>query len=250
MFKTQKWPLLRLLWLVAGLALVVAALLTNPPKTQGAITIVTVGEFFFSPEPVTVAVGDTVQWDFIGSIDHTTTGIGDEFWNSGLVAPGGSFSTKFTSPGTFSYICAVPGHEQLGMIGTVVVTAPPPTPTSTPTPTPTATLAPTVTPTSVPIPTATATPTPVPTQRVIPTPTDTSTPTATPEPPEPTPTTAPATPTPLPPTPTPTPDAAVGNPSVGDLAVGRAALVGLAAGAVFLLVGGYLVIRRSVRGPD
>ena len=61
MFKTPERRLHKLLWPVAALALVVTALLTNPPKTHGATTIVAIGEFFFSPEPVTITVGDTVR---------------------------------------------------------------------------------------------------------------------------------------------------------------------------------------------
>lgn len=79
-----------------------------------------VSEFKFKPANVTVSVGGKVTWEFTGTIDHTTTGTGAEFWDSGLNTSG-TFSRTFNSQGTFTYICAVQGHEQLGMTGTIIV---------------------------------------------------------------------------------------------------------------------------------
>jgi len=83
---------------------------------------VSIDEFSFTPDPVTINVGDTVQWDNDGAISHTTTANGGA-WDSGLLAPGGSFSHIFGSPGMFPYICSIPGHESLGMVGTIIVQA-------------------------------------------------------------------------------------------------------------------------------
>jgi len=83
---------------------------------------VSMGEFFFNPDPVTINVGDTVQWTNNGNQPHTTTGPG-ALWTSGLLPIGGTFSRTFNSAGTFPYICAVIGHAAAGMTGTIIVAA-------------------------------------------------------------------------------------------------------------------------------
>ncbi|PYI92283.1 MAG: hypothetical protein DME97_11165, partial [Verrucomicrobia bacterium] len=102
------------------------------------------GSMSFSPDPVTISAGDTVNWIW-GSSNHSVrSGIPGQPTNtfsSGIRNPPFSFSHTFSSPGDFSYYCEVHGGL---MTGTVVVQAPAsptptPTPTPTPSPTPTAT---------------------------------------------------------------------------------------------------------------
>jgi plastocyanin len=70
----------------------------------------------YNPSPITVAHGTAVTWVNNDTIAHTSTGDGGA-WDSGLVAPGSSFSFTFSSAGTFTYHCAV--HPN--MVGTVTV---------------------------------------------------------------------------------------------------------------------------------
>lgn len=71
----------------------------------------------FKPDPIKVKAGETVTWDFVDdSASHTATAE-DTSWDSGLLSKGGTFSHKFTSPGTVKYHCLV--HPQ--MLGSVVV---------------------------------------------------------------------------------------------------------------------------------
>jgi plastocyanin len=85
----------------------------------------------YSPAQVTISVGDTVRWEFVG-LDHTvTSGAGctadDKFCspadsdcaNSASSAPAASYEHTFTEPGTYPYFC-IP-HCAQGMTGTVVV---------------------------------------------------------------------------------------------------------------------------------
>ena len=113
-----------ILFLVALLAVSIIAQsveeISASPASRAAT--VSIGEFLFNPDPVTIIPGDTVQWDNDGGIQHTATADGGA-WNSGLLAPGGSFSQTFNSPGIFPYICTVPGHAALGMVGTIIVVA-------------------------------------------------------------------------------------------------------------------------------
>jgi plastocyanin len=67
---------------------------------------VTIGDFFFSPASVTVAVGDTVTWRNTGQAPHNATADDGSFKTPDL-NQGESASHRFTTTGTFSYICTI-----------------------------------------------------------------------------------------------------------------------------------------------
>jgi plastocyanin len=87
---------------------------TNVTIPVGAISLTTTA---FVPNPVSVRVGDSIMWVNTDSIAHTSTANNGTTWNSGTIAPGGSFKTTMTTAGTFAYHCAF--HP--GMVGTVTV---------------------------------------------------------------------------------------------------------------------------------
>ena len=94
---------------------------TAPTTTTGTpVSIVsgssTLTTTAYSPNPVTVAVGGTVTWTNNDSVTHTSVANNGAF-NSGTIAPGGSFSMTFPSAGSFPYHCSI--HP--GMVGTVTV---------------------------------------------------------------------------------------------------------------------------------
>jgi len=84
----------------------------NPSKTA-----VSINNFAFNPQVLTVTVGTTVTWTNMQDIPHTTTS-DTKVWDSGNLAPGASFSYQFTKEGTFTYHCSI--HPN--MTGTIVVT--------------------------------------------------------------------------------------------------------------------------------
>jgi plastocyanin len=88
---------------------------------------VSIVDFAFQPGGVEVLAGGTVSWSNNGETEHTVTANGGSF-DSGTLAPGGGFSTDFSTPGTFSYFCTL--HAQ--MRGTVTVTSPTPAPLPAP----------------------------------------------------------------------------------------------------------------------
>jgi plastocyanin len=87
----------------------------------------------FEPARVVVYPGDTVEWQNPSSMPHTVTAdarraaegkevvlpAGAAPFDSGTIAPGGSYRHTFTAPGTYKYIC-VP-HAAFGMAGEVTV---------------------------------------------------------------------------------------------------------------------------------
>ena len=79
----------------------------------------------FTPQNVTIQVGDTVQWTWAASGHSSTSGTPgnpDGMWDSGVQNIGFVFNHTFTTAGTFSYFCT-PHGACCGMIGSVTVTA-------------------------------------------------------------------------------------------------------------------------------
>jgi len=76
----------------------------------------------FSPQNVTVIIGtnNTVQWANKDITDHTVVSDqGDSIsFNSGLIAPGGTFVYTFNTPGVYPYQCSL--HPEW-MKGTITV---------------------------------------------------------------------------------------------------------------------------------
>jgi len=86
------------------------------------VTVKMVGTSF-EPDRITVQAGTTVTWDNTSLSTHTVTAEGGAF-DSGSdpakwLQSGQTFSFTFTTPGTYSYYCLP--HQQIGMVGTVVV---------------------------------------------------------------------------------------------------------------------------------
>jgi plastocyanin len=96
------------------------ATVSSPSKRAraSASATVTMGDLFFSPSSVTVAVGDTVTWHNTGQAPHNATADDGSFKTQDL-NNGQSASHTFTQAGTFSYICTI--HPN--MKGTVRVLA-------------------------------------------------------------------------------------------------------------------------------
>lgn len=107
---------------------------TSPPPPSGSVTI-TIKDFAFSPDTVTIKAGTTVVWTNAGPSAHTTTSDGG-IWGSGTLSPpsggggyggggsaGGTFQFTFTQAGTFQYHCSIhPPSLYPGFTGTITVT--------------------------------------------------------------------------------------------------------------------------------
>ncbi len=84
------------------------------PKTWDVDII----SFTFSPNELTIRVGDTVRWTNRDSVNHTTTSDDGTTWDSDFLGKDQSFSFTFTSVGTFPYHCS----PHPFMTGTITVT--------------------------------------------------------------------------------------------------------------------------------
>src|SRR5262245_36736569 len=88
----------------------------DSPPPQGG-TSVNITDFKFDPPTLTVPVGTTVTWINKDEEPHTIAAKGGSFRSPGMDT-NGTYSYKFTTAGSFDYICSI--HPF--MAGTVVVT--------------------------------------------------------------------------------------------------------------------------------
>lgn len=81
-------------------------------------------EYAFVPPEVQAERGDTVETTNDGQVVHNLTlrEGSDELTTSGDIDPDGSGEVELdVEPGEYEMVCTVPGHEELGMVGTFTV---------------------------------------------------------------------------------------------------------------------------------
>ena len=71
----------------------------------------------YDPSTIAVDAGTSVTWVNQGTVPMTVTS-SEALFDSGEIAPGGSYTATFDTPGTFRYFCVPYPH----MKGVVVVT--------------------------------------------------------------------------------------------------------------------------------
>ncbi len=115
-------------FLSVGTAVVAAALVAAAVSAAGAgearqaekgtppAAAVTIDNFRFAPQTVTVKRGTTVTWTNRDDMPHTVVSEGKEF-ASGALDTDATFSYTFEKAGTFDYFCSI--HPR--MTGRVVV---------------------------------------------------------------------------------------------------------------------------------
>jgi plastocyanin len=99
--------------------------ISQQPTSQPAATSVplsgnvdvTIANFAFAPETLTVKVGTTVKWTNQDSAGHTVVA-NDNSFSSGDLNQGDSYTFTFNTAGTFAYHCGV--HPNMKATITVV----------------------------------------------------------------------------------------------------------------------------------
>ena len=109
-----------------------APIMATPVASQSSSAkSVVIQNYAFAPATLTIAAGTTVTWTNMDTAPHTVTvSSGPVLFSSPTLQKGYSYTYTFTTPGTYSYYCAV--HPQ--MTAKVVVTGGASTGTPTPTP--------------------------------------------------------------------------------------------------------------------
>ena len=80
---------------------------------------VSIDNFTFSPQTLTVKAGTTVTWTNKDDIPHGIASANNAFTRSKALDTDDSYSFTFTTPGTYQYFCYIHPH----MMGTIVVEA-------------------------------------------------------------------------------------------------------------------------------
>jgi amicyanin len=106
---------------LAALAVAFLVLFQAPSPAAAASFSVQIENYAFAPSSITVDVGDTITWTNDDTAPHTiTTSSGPQTLSSPYLSKGQSWSFTFTTPGTYSYYCAVHPY----MRAQVIVRAP------------------------------------------------------------------------------------------------------------------------------
>ncbi len=100
---------------VAGAA-VAALLLVAAPTVLAADHGVDIAGFAFSPQTITIQVGDSITWSNADAQSHTATA-DDGSFDTGTITSSTPKSVTFSTAGTFAYHCSI--HRS--MTATVVV---------------------------------------------------------------------------------------------------------------------------------
>ena len=104
-----------LLTFAAGLAAAAGA-------TAATTSVAVLPSNTFSPQTVTVRIGDTVTWNNLDTGVHNVfSDDGTTFSNGPPVAGPWTYSFTFTAAGTYGYHCQLHGTPGVGMFGTVIV---------------------------------------------------------------------------------------------------------------------------------
>jgi plastocyanin len=69
--------------------------------------VINIRDYAFEPTTLRVRAGATVRWENGGGVAHTSTSDAGvtAAWDSGNIAPGGSYSRPFGTVGQFAYHC-------------------------------------------------------------------------------------------------------------------------------------------------
>ena len=88
-------------------------------RADNAPTAVSIDNFTFGPQTLTVKAGTTVTWTNKDDIPHGIASADNAFTKSRALDTDDSYSFTFTTPGTYQYFCYIHPH----MVGTIVVEA-------------------------------------------------------------------------------------------------------------------------------
>ena len=88
-------------------------------QADGATSTVSIDNFTFAPQTLTVKAGATVTWTNKDDIPHGIASSNNAFKKSAALDTDDSYSFTFTTPGTYQYFCYIHPH----MVGSIVVEA-------------------------------------------------------------------------------------------------------------------------------
>ena len=88
-------------------------------QADSPMSTLSIHNFTFTPQTLTVKAGTTVTWINKDDIPHGIASSNNAFKKSGALDTDDSYSFTFTTPGTYKYFCYLHPH----MVGSIVVEA-------------------------------------------------------------------------------------------------------------------------------
>jgi len=88
-------------------------------QADSPMSTLSIHNFTFTPQTLTVKAGTTVTWINKDDIPHGIASSNNAFKKSGALDTDDSYSFAFTTPGTYQYLCYLHPH----MVGSIVVEA-------------------------------------------------------------------------------------------------------------------------------
>jgi len=101
---------------VVGAALAAGVLFA---RADAPADVVSIDNFTFTPQALTVKAGTTVTWTNKDDIPHAIAWTNNAFSKSNALDTDDKYTVTFTKPGTYQYFCYLHPH----MVGTLVVEA-------------------------------------------------------------------------------------------------------------------------------
>jgi len=101
----------------ATAVMLAAVVLPGWAQNAAPATAVSIDNFTFGPQSLTVKAGTTVTWTNKDDIPHGIGSSNNAFAKSKALDTDDSYSFTFTAPGTYQYFCYLHPH----MTGTIVV---------------------------------------------------------------------------------------------------------------------------------
>jgi plastocyanin len=108
-----------LLGALVGTGLAGGVLYAEAQTTAAVPVAVSIDNFTFAPQTLTVKAGTTVTWTNKDDIPHGIAATNNAFARSKALDTDDSYSFTFTTPGSYQYFCYIHPH----MTGTIVVQA-------------------------------------------------------------------------------------------------------------------------------
>ncbi len=103
---------------LGAVAAPVLAAIVLPVQAQNAPGAVSIDNFTFNPQRLTIKAGTTVTWTNKDDIPHAIATV-SKLFRSKTLDTDNAYSFTFTTPGSYQYFCSLHPH----MTGTIVVEA-------------------------------------------------------------------------------------------------------------------------------
>jgi plastocyanin len=101
----------------AATAIMVVVIVRPGLAQDAAASAVSIDNFTFTPQTLTVKAGTTVTWNNHDDIPHGVASDNNTFRRSKALDTDDKFAFTFTTPGAYKYFCYIHPH----MTGTIVV---------------------------------------------------------------------------------------------------------------------------------